>query len=193
MIQSRLKFLGNPSLETERVKLRKISIADENDIFAYARLPEVSRYVTWDLHKTIADTRLFIHQVLERYKKDEAGDWAVVLKDTGQVVGTAGFPRIDQPNFQAEVGYVLSRDYWGRGLMTEVLMRLICFAFEEMKLNRVEATHFPENSASGRVMQKAGMSYEGLLREKVLVKNNFQDLNLYAILKKEWMVQRDKK
>ena len=177
--------LYNPSLETERLILRKLRISDDRDIFEYAKVPEVSRYVTREPHKSIEDARAFINWNLERYNKGEIGEWAIELKETGRVIGSIGFVELDKVNFCGTVGYALSKEYWGKGIMTEAVKRIIRFAFEEMGLNRVEAVHIPENEASGRVMQKAGMLYEGLLRQRMFAKGRFWDLKQYAILKND--------
>lgn len=181
--------LYNPTLETERLILRKLKISDDKDIFEYAKDPEVSRYVTWEPHKSIEDARAFINWNLERYNKGEIGEWAIELKETGRVIGSIGFVELDRINFCGTVGYALSRKYWGKGIMTEAVRRIICFAFEEMGLNRVEAVHIPENEASGRVMQKAGMMYEGLLRQRMFAKGRFWDLKQYAIIKDDVQLQ----
>jgi len=189
MLNANLFFLDNPTMETDRLILRKISLADEEEIFSYASIPEVSKYVSWECHETIEDTREFINLTLERYSKDEAGEWALVLKNTNRIIGIAGFVQYRKEHKSIEVGYVLARDYWRQGFAAEAVQRLIRFAFTEMSLNRVEAVHFPDNEASGRVMQKVGMTYEGLMREKVFIKGHFQDLKQYAIIKKDWQTK----
>jgi len=158
-------------------------ISDDRDIFEYAKDPEVSRYVTWEPHKSIEDARAFINWNIERYNKGDIGEWGIELKETGRIIGSIGFVELDKVNFCGTVGYALSKEYWGKGIMTEAVKRIIRFAFEEMGLNRVEAVHIPENEASGKVMQKAGMIYEGLLRQRMFAKGRFWDLKQYAIVK----------
>jgi [ribosomal protein S5]-alanine N-acetyltransferase len=109
-----------------------------------------------------------------------------VLKETGKLIGTIGFPWHDLRNRRAEIGYVLSRDCWGRGYMPEAAVRILQFGFEEMKMNRIESCHFLPNMNSGKVMEKCGMKYEGTARQKVFVKGNIWDVKQYAILKEEW-------
>ena len=164
----KLKFKGTPQLETERLILRRIRPSDEDDIFEYGSDDEVSKFVVWNTHKTIEDTRSFINFTLARYEKDEAGEWGIVLKENGKLIGTIGFPWCDVRNRRAELGYVLSRTYWGQGIMPEGVKKVLEFAFTEMELNRVECCHVTDNEKSGRVMQKAGMRFEGIAREKYL-------------------------
>lgn len=186
MNAKRAKFLGNPLLATNRLILRKFTVEDAMDVFEYAREPEVARYVTWDAHKSIGDSINFINWTLDRYDSDEAGEWAIEYRETGRIIGGMGFVQIDTVNSCGAIGYVLSKEYWGKGLMTEAVKRLIRFGFEEMGLNRIEAVHIPENVASGKVMQKAGMFYEGLLKQKMYAKGRYWDVKQYAAVKDEW-------
>ena len=87
---------------------------------------------------------------------------------------------------RAEVGYVLSRGYWGRGIMTEAVRAVIHFGFEELHLNRIESRCIAENMASARVMEKAGMVYEGTLRGREFIKGYYRDMKVYAIRRKEY-------
>ena len=186
------RFLGNPMLATERLTLRKFAIDDAIDVYQYAKNCEVARFVTWEPHRTIGDSISFINWTLGRYDCDEAGEWGIEYKETGRIIGALGFVQVETVNSCASIGYVLSRDFWGMGIMTEAVGRLIRFGFEEMGLNRIEAVHVPENEGSGRVMQKAGMNFEGLLKQKLFAKGRYWDVKQYAILKDEWKSARNK-
>ena len=85
----------------------------------------------------------------------------------------------------AEVGYSLARDCWNQGYATEALAAVLRFGFDTLRLNRIEAQHETSNPASGRVMQKCGMTYEGTLRSRVFNKGHFSDVRLYAILRSD--------
>lgn len=179
-------FKGNPTLETERLILRRLAPDDAQDIFAYASDADVTEYVLWPTHKTTEDSRAFISFTLERYEKDLAGDWGVVLKENGRLIGTVGFRWADMDNRSGEIGYVLAKQYWGQGIIPEAAGRVLKFAFEEMGLNRIECYHLLPNEKSGRVMQKLGMTYEGTAREETFAKGRFWDVKQYAILKSDW-------
>lgn len=182
----RLVFLGTPTLETKRLILRRLKPSDAKAVFEYASDPEVTKYVTWQPHKAIAESKSFIRFVLNQYKQDKAGDWAIVLRQTGKVIGTCGFTAINAINNYAEIGYVLSHRYWGNGYMTEAVLALLKFAFDKMSLNRVEAVHILNNAPSGRVMEKAGMKSEGLLQQRIFTAGEYHDVRIYAITKKEY-------
>jgi ribosomal-protein-alanine N-acetyltransferase len=180
-------YKGNPDLETERLLLRRLRKEDAEAVFAYASDPEVSRYMTWDTHASIEESHRFIEAKLAQYAKDEAGEWGIVWKETGRLVGAMGIASISMTNQRAEIGYVLARPWWGKGIMPEAVRRLLCFLYEEVGLNRVEAFHFLPNEASGRVMQKAGMRFEGVARERYLAKGRYWDAKQYAITRRDWL------
>jgi [ribosomal protein S5]-alanine N-acetyltransferase len=175
-----------PTLETPRLLLRKLTIEDAQDIFAYASDPDVSRYVTWETHRTIEDSIKFIQFAMQRYEKEPIGTWGIVMKETNRLIGTCDYFNWDPKHRRAEIGYVLAKQYWNQGLMTEAIREVIRYGFETMQLNRIEAQCFMENIASERVMQKVGMTFEGILREYAWIKNKFVDLKVYSLLRTEY-------
>jgi ribosomal-protein-alanine N-acetyltransferase len=175
-----------PTLETDRLILRRMTPSDAEAVFAYASDPEVTRYVVWDTHRSIQDSRAFLELAVQKYKSGGEPDWGIVYKGDHHFVGTCGFVGWDVDHARAEIGYVLSRKYWGRGLMPEALRAMIAFGFERMGLNRIEARCIAENTTSARVMEKVGMTYEGTLRQRELIKGAYRDMKLYAILRSEY-------
>lgn len=182
-------FSDLPTLETDRTILRKLRSEDEEDIFHYGSDEEVSRYTAWPTHQTMEDTRLYLMRVLHKYSQHAVAPWGIVDKETGKVIGTSGFMAWDVRHAKAELGYALSKDYWNRGYMTEVIRTIISFGFERMKLVRIEASCLTSNLGSARVMEKAGMSYEGLLRQTIFVKGKHEDLKLYSIVMDDYRNQ----
>ncbi len=176
--------------ETSRLLLRRLEPGDAADVFAYASDPEVARFTTWEAHQTIEDSRRFLESVAEQYATGQVSPWGVVHRGDGKVIGTCGFMWWRPRHARAEIAYAIGRRYWNQGLTTEAVREVIRFGFERMRLNRIEARCMPENAASERVMQKAGMSFEGILRESMFVKERFDDLKLYAILHREYAVAR---
>jgi ribosomal-protein-alanine N-acetyltransferase len=180
-------FADLPELETERLLLRRMRPDDAEDMFAYASDPEVTRYVLWDTHRSIEDTRNFLRFATEGYERGDFGGWGLVLKASGAFVGTCGMEANHQrEHSRAELGYVLAREHWGRGLIPEAVRCMIRFCFGRMDLNRVEARCIAENTASARVMEKVGMTWEGTLREREYIKGAYRDMKLYSILRREY-------
>jgi [ribosomal protein S5]-alanine N-acetyltransferase len=178
---------GNlPTLETERLTLRPLTPADLDDVFDYASDPLVARYVTWSAHQSLDDSRFFLNLMLAKYRAGEVAPWGVVHRRDRRLIGTSGFTWWNRTHASAEIGYAMARAYWGQGLMTEAAREIVRFGFEVMSLNRIEACHDVDNPASGRVMEKVGMSREGTRREAVFVKGDFRDLHIYSILRREY-------
>ncbi|MGI9050336.1 MAG: GNAT family N-acetyltransferase [Rubrobacteraceae bacterium] len=176
-----------PEIETERLLLRKMMADDAGDVFDYASDPQVARYVIWDTHRSIRDSESFLELVVEGYRNGELGNWGMVDKESGKLIGTCGYDSSWSPvHARAEIGYALSRQHWGRGLMPEAVTALLKFGFGRMKLNRIVARCFSQNTASEKVMRKVGMTYEGTLREYLYLKGDYQDLKVYSILRSEY-------
>ena len=179
-------FKTIPTLETERLILRRMMPSDLADVYDYAKRAEVSEFLLWYPHDTTAFTRKYLKIVDSKYKRGEFYDWAVVCKADGRMIGTAGFTSIDVYNNNAEIGYVLNSDYWGRGLAAEAARAVITFGFEALRLVRIEAKYMTDNLGSKRVAEKCGMREEGILRQSVYAKGRYVDVCLCSILIDEY-------
>ena len=186
-------FRHLPVLETDRLILRKVRRSDADDLFAYARDPEVSRHVLWTAHQSKADSRYFLSQLRRQYRMGWPPTFGIEEKATGRLVGTIGFMQVSSEHACAEVGYSPSRDCWNRGLMTEALDAVLRYAFTTLALNRVEAMHETDNPASGRVMEKNGMRPEGVFRSRIYNKTHYSDVRVWAILREDWLLREEKK
>lgn len=176
-------FFHLPTITTSRLILRPLKMSDAADMFAYAKDEEVARHVMWDAHKTVADSKAFLRGAKRQYRLGLPASFGIVLRQTGRLVGTIGFMWINTDHKSAEIGYSLAHPLWNQGIMTEALSAVLRFSFETLGLNRVEAQHEADNPASGRVMEKAGMRFEGVMRQRLYNKGRFVDVRLYAILR----------
>lgn len=175
-------FAHLPVLETPRLILRPLKMSDAKDIYAYSKDPAVSRYVLWETHRSIADSKLYLRYMKRRYSAGQPSSWGIVLKETGRVVGTIGFMNFSEEHSVTEVGYCLAKPQWGQGIMTEALRAVIAMAFDKLHVHRVEALFDVHNPASGRVMEKCGMKREGVMRQRVFNKGHYVDVEMCAIL-----------
>ncbi|WDH75732.1 GNAT family N-acetyltransferase [Exiguobacterium marinum] len=147
------------TLETERLMLRAFTLEDAEDMYHYAKDERVGPMAGWAPHESIDETRDVIRLFIE-----EADVWAIVLKETGQVIGSIGLhdrrpdPSI-QHDAQREIGYVLSPDHWGNSYVPEAVQAMIRFGFEELKLERIWCGYFSFNDQSRRVVEKSGFTY----------------------------------
>ena len=173
------RFSDLPAIETERLLLRKLEMEDAEDIFEWVSDPQVTAYLFWRTHQSIEDSRDFIDWVT-------AGDfacWGVVLTENGKVIGNCFLHNVNFEHKRAEIAFNIARKHWNRGYATETARAIIKFGFERWHLNRIEGTCMVGNRTSARVMEKAGMTLEGVMRKYVYTKGKFHDMKLYSILR----------
>jgi RimJ/RimL family protein N-acetyltransferase len=175
-----------PRLETERLILRRLELDDAERVQSLANDRDIACMVTPMPHPYhLQDARDWIALTQAEMDMKTSFAFAVVLKSTNELIGDVEVGN-ETVNRRGEMGYWVGKAYWGHGYMSEAARRVVQFAFEVVGLNRVFATHYPRNPASGRVMQKIGMTYEGTLRGHVLKWGEPVDLCMYSILREEW-------
>lgn len=172
-----------PTLETERLLLRKIRADDAPDFFEYANDPEVSKHSTWSPHQSLEDSRQFINVILNRYQAQHVAPWGIEHKADRKFIGMCGFGNWITYHRRAEISYALAHPYWSQGYMTEAVRAALSFGFDVLQLNRIEARCKLENIGSSRVLEKTGMTFEGVLRQHMFIKGHYHDLKLYAIVR----------
>ncbi len=177
-----LYFSHLPVLETPRLILRPFRMRDARDVFAYSSDPEVARFVLWDPHRNLSETRSVIRAIRRLYRQGRPSSWAIELAEEKKVIGSIGFMWISTENSSAEVGYSMSRAFWNRGIMTEALTRVLESCFRDLRLHRVEAQYDIRNPASGRVMEKCGMEREGILRDRIFNKGEYVSVAVCSVL-----------
>ncbi len=178
---------GPPLLETERLALREITERDFAAIHAYASDPEVVEYVPWGPN-TEQDTHDFLARTMTAAMADPRLEYvfAVELRDDPGMLGTVGLyvPPNDQD--QAMLGYAYGRDAWGRGIATEAARCMVAMGFDVLGLRRIWASCDPENQGSRRVLEKTGLTVEGLLRGDLVVRGEVRDNLIWGILEPDW-------
>jgi ribosomal-protein-alanine N-acetyltransferase len=179
-----------PELQTDRLILRRMRLTDAEDMYDYARRPEVTRYLLWSPHPDITHTRDYLQYIATRYAAGSFYDWAVVLKSSNRMIGTCGFTTIDCPHDAAEIGYVLNPDYHGMGIASEAVEAVLAFGFDQLLLHRIEARFMEGNVASLRVMEKVGMCFEGYRRESMMIKGSYRTIGYSSILAEEYARHR---
>jgi RimJ/RimL family protein N-acetyltransferase len=156
---------GTQTIETTRLILRRFKIEDAEDMYEnWASDPEVTRFLTWPAHSDVEITKKILTDWVSRYEDGGYFNWAMELKEDGAVIGNISVVKLNEDTEAADMGYCMSRAYWGRGLMSEALKAVMDYLFDEVGLNRIAACHDVNNPKSGRVMDKAGMKQEGILR-----------------------------
>jgi ribosomal-protein-alanine N-acetyltransferase len=176
-------FEVHPILETERLILRPITLADADDVYEYGRDPKVGKYMIYPLHTSIADAINWLETVPGEFARRERINFAITLKPNGKFVGSCSYHHISPEHHRLQIGYVLTRSAWGKGYMAETVSEMIRFAFEEMSMHRIEATCYEANERSARVMERCGMKHEGTLKHSELRFGKFVTQKVYAIIR----------
>lgn len=175
-------FTPFPVLNTTRLILRALRPSDLDDLYEYASDPEIDHYVPWERYKNFEEARENLNEFLEEYQKDGLGAWGIEHRADQKLIGIINTSIPHRINRRVEVGYTISRAYWNHGLATEALQAVIQFGFEKMELVRMEAVVLPENIASARVLEKAGMRFEGLIHSYQVWRRRPRDLRMYSIV-----------
>ena len=174
-------------IETERLVLRVRTVADVEDIFDYASLPEVSYPAGFPPVKTLEDEIYYLEHILpERNQKDNLpAGYGIVVKGTDKIIGSVDFNHRHEDDV-LEIGYTLHPDYWGRGYVPEATRALINLAFKELELHKIELSCFGYNLQSQRVAEKLGFILEARIRDRKDAQGNRCDSLIYGLLKSEW-------
>ena len=148
-------------LDTPRLLLRPWWESDLEDFYAYASVPGVGEMAGWPHHESLDDTRRVLSMFME-----EKNVWAIVLKEENRVIGSLGLEELDpdpmgEGKYGREIGYVLSKDYWGRGLMPEAVKAVIDYCFDILRYDYLTCGHFLRNDRSRRVVEKSGFRLFG--------------------------------
>ncbi len=185
-----LTHKGTKALTTERLTLRRFTMNDADAMFRnWAGDPEVTRYLMWLPHADVGISKQVLSAWVPEYARDGFYNWGIEFE--GDLIGGISVVNASEQNEWAEIGYCIGRKYWGRGIVTEALRRVMDFLFDEVGLNRIYLRHDSDNPASGRVMEKCGLIYEGTMRQHNKRKDGtFGDLKVYGILRGEWEAQR---
>ena len=180
-----MKAIGTQTLQTDRLILRRFVESDAEAMFQnWASSAENLTYVTWNLHSDVEVTRNSIRNWLASYTNPNYYKWAICLKENSeQVIGDISIVEVNETDSSCEIGYILGKNYWGCGMMTEALKTVLDFCFTQAGFQKVKARYASLNPASGRVMEKAGMTYLKTIANGVERKDYVADLIYYQIKK----------
>ena len=172
-------MLSLPTIETECLILRDLVEEDAKQMFEYNTDHEVSKYLFWSAHQSMAETVAEI----SRYKSSEQMmQWAITLKDNGKLIGVGGFGIVNKKMLKADLGYSFNPKYWNKGYATEMTKALIDYGFNQMKLVRIQGAVHPDNTASTKVLEKSGLHHEAKLKSWMIINNKPIDTLIYAIV-----------
>ncbi len=177
-------------LKTERLVLRPLVARDAPALFGIFSNPQVMRYwssAAWDLEAVAAD---YIAKDARALRKGEHLRLGIETGTSAELIGMCTLYAFMRQCRRAEIGYALSRAYWGRGYMHEALSRLLDYGFENLELHRVETDVDPRNMASVRSLERLGFLKEGYMRERWIVDGEVSDTSFYGLLRSDWRARR---
>jgi len=175
-----------PAIETRRLVLRPWELSDAPAIYAYQSDAEIYRYMSPEPPTTPDVVAESISRWLELRAEVRPPNWVIVLKERSCVVGLIGFGHVNREHSGAWLTYEVARELWGKGIATEAVRAVLSYGSDTMGLNRIGAYCWEGNMASQRVMKKAGMQFEGTLRQIRFAKGAYRDMRYYSVLAGEW-------
>jgi RimJ/RimL family protein N-acetyltransferase len=185
---SKMNHLGTVEIETKRLLLRKFTV---NDIVAtfnnWTSDEKVTEYLRWPTHSSVEVTESVLSEWIKSYKNKNFYQWAITMKEYGdEPIGVISVVDQNERLNLVHIGYCIGSKWWNQGITSEAFMGIIPFLFDEVKVNRIESQHDPNNPNSGRVMTKCGLKYEGTLRQADFSNKGIVDAAMYSLLASEY-------
>ena len=174
------------SIDTKRFRLRKLIKSDKSDIYEIYSDELTSLYDDWDPMKDISRAETLISNSLKYFDSKEALRYGIELKENKKIIGVCCIGEFDETNNKCSVYYQINRKEWNKGYATEAVGELVKYAFDSLKVNRIEAYVTPGNEGSIKVLLKNGFVQEGLMREMEFYKNKYQDGIIMGMITKDW-------
>jgi ribosomal-protein-alanine N-acetyltransferase len=181
-----------PRLETERLVLRELRPADAEDLFRIFSDEEAMRYWSCRPFKTREQAERLI-ATLDRSVQEGVGlHWAISLRGLRDVpgedrlIGKCSFNEWRKTHRRGDISYIVGREQWGKGIVSEALRAMLAYGFGPMNLHSIEAGVTPGNEGSTRMLEKLGFHLEGHLRESYWAEDRFVDSLIYSLLRREW-------
>ncbi len=173
-------------IASDRLLQRRVEEGDLADLLLVNGDDEVTQYLPYQTWHTTADARAWYARISGMQAEGKVLQFVIVERSSSRVIGASLLFNFDPVSERAEIGYVLGKEQWGRGLMREALAALLVFAFDELKMRRVEAFVDARNIASDRLLRRLGFTCEGTMRQHSVLKSIVRDSTVYGLLRDEW-------
>ena len=176
-----------PIIETSNLNLGSFTTQDAEELFKIRSDDRVTKYLDRDNHKTVEESKTMIQSIIRSYE-DKAGiNWIIREKKSFEVVGYIGFWNLIRENVRAEIGYALKPEYWGKGIMSNALLKVLDFGFNEFQLHSIIGNVNPQNKRSIKILEKFGFKKEAHFREDYLYKGKYLDSEIYCLLETDFL------
>ena len=177
---------GTQKIETDRLILRRFRLEDAKDMYEnWASDPEVTRFLTWPPHASVDVTKSLLADWIPRYEDGGYFNWAMEYRETGRAIGNISAVKLNESTQAADLGYCMSRAYWGQGLMPEAVTEVIRYLFEDIELDVILCGHFLWNQQSGWVQEKCGFRHyaNGRFETKL---GTIEDDEINILTREQW-------
>lgn len=182
-----MKHCGTVQIDTERLILRRFTMDDDEAVFRnWASDPRVTEFLRWRAYTELEGVKTTLRKWIDGYARPDFYQWAIVPRTLGEPMGTISVVGMNERTDTVHIGYCIGHPWWGQGYTTEAFSAIIPFLFETVKAQRIESQHDPHNPASGAVMRKCGLTYEGTLRRADWNNRGIVDACVYAMLAEEY-------
>ena len=186
-----MKHKGTIKIETDRLILRKFVASDAEAAFQnWTSDNRVTEFLRWPTHKSIDETEQVLNAWIAGYEKPDFYQWAIVLKEINEPIGTISVVDMDERTEKIHIGYCIGSKWWHLGYTSEAFSAIMPFFFEQVETKRIESQHDPNNPNSGKVMSKCGLTYEGTLRKADWSNKGIVDACMYGILSSDYFNSR---
>lgn len=173
-------------LESKRTRLRRIKLSDAKSIASHAKSREISRYTFIPSPYTTTDAIKYIRVCHGQYRNKKFYNFGIELLETGEIIGMMSIVQMSRKYHNAEIGYWLGKKHWGGGIAREALEILLKHCFVELKLHRVYAHVMHPNTASAKLLKKAGFKFEGIARQQIKRRGKWMDMLWFGMLAGEY-------
>ena len=181
-----LHHTGTQPIDTPRLLLRPFELTDADAMYHnWASDPEVCQYLSWPAHASVDVSRQVVTSWVDKAADPTFYNWCIVLKETSQPIGSIAAVHIHENVDGVEIGYCIGQAWWRKGYTPEALGAVIRYFFNDVGANRVEARHDVNNPASGKVMRKCGLRYEGTRIKADRNNSGLCDVAMYGLIKPE--------
>jgi len=178
--------MGFPELETDRLHLVQVKAEHTQSFFDIMSKDEVTKYYGMDSLKSLEEASKIVESFQSTYESKRGIRWGIVLKDTGDFVGTLGLNNLSMYSKKAEIGFELHPAHWKKGITSEAVKEVLRYSFENLELFRIGAVTYPQNESSIQLLTCLGFTKEGLLRGYLYQNNQTHDAFIFSLLRKEW-------
>lgn len=182
-----MEHKGTIKIETQRLILRPFTKEDIEPAYRnWTSDDKVTEFLRWPTHKEVSVTAEVIQDWMNHYSEKTYYQWAIVVKDLGEPIGTISVVEMQEETSKVHIGYCIGSKWWNRGYTSEAFRAIIPFLFDEVKVQRIEAQHDPNNENSGKVMKSCGLVYEGTLRKADTNNRGIVDASMYSLLAEDY-------